>query len=49
MTGLKVLNHDGSRLHGVGIEPDVPVSRTIKGIREKRDEQLERAIMIANQ
>ena len=48
-TGLKVLNHDGSRLHGVGIQPDVPVSRTIKGVREKRDEQLERAVMIADQ
>ncbi len=47
-TGLKVLNHDGSRLHGVGIEPDVPVSRTIKGVREKRDEQLERAIKTLN-
>jgi Periplasmic protease len=38
-TGLKVLKHDGSQHHGIGIQPTVPVSRTIRGIREKRDEQ----------
>ncbi len=48
-TGLKVLNHDGARLHGIGIQPTVPVSRTIRGVREKRDEQLERAVMIVGQ
>jgi len=29
-TGMKVLEHDGSRHHGVGIRPTVPVSRTIR-------------------
>lgn len=48
-TGLKVTKQNGSRHHGVGIEPTVQVSRTIKGIRERRDEQLERAVMIVNQ
>jgi C-terminal processing protease CtpA/Prc len=48
-TGMKVLKHDGSQHHGVGIRPTVPVSRTIKGVREKRDEQLERAITIVSQ
>jgi C-terminal processing protease CtpA/Prc len=48
-TGMKVLKHDGSQHHGVGIRPTVPVSRTIKGVREKRDEQLERAISIVSQ
>ncbi len=48
-TGMKVIKHDNSTHHGVGIKPTVPVSRTIKGVREKRDEQLARAIMIANQ
>jgi hypothetical protein len=47
-TGMKVLKHDGSQHHGVGIQPTVPVSRTIKGVREKRDEQLERAIEIVS-
>ena len=48
-TGMKVLKHDGSQHHGVGIHPTVPVSRTIKGIRDKRDEQLERAVSIVSQ
>ena len=29
-TGMKVLKHDGSRHHSVGILPTVPISRTIK-------------------
>jgi C-terminal processing protease CtpA/Prc len=45
-TGMKVMKHDGSQHHGIGIKPDVPVSRTIKGIKEKRDEFLEKAIEI---
>jgi C-terminal processing protease CtpA/Prc len=45
-TGMKVLKHDGSRHHGVGILPTVPVSRTIRGVAEGRDEQLERAAAI---
>ncbi|MBE9170717.1 hypothetical protein IQ238_25455 [Pleurocapsales cyanobacterium LEGE 06147] len=47
-TGMKVLKHDGSRHHGVGILPTVPVERTIKGIAEKRDEFLARAIEIVS-
>jgi C-terminal processing protease CtpA/Prc len=45
-TGMKVHKHDGSQHHGIGIQPTIPVSRTIQGIREKRDEQLDRAIAI---
>lgn len=45
-TGMKVLKHDGSRHHGVGIAPTVPVSPTIAGIRAGRDEQLEKAMEI---
>jgi C-terminal processing protease CtpA/Prc len=45
-TGMKVLKHDGSRHHGVGIAPTVPVSPTIAGIRAGRDEQLEKALEI---
>ena len=48
-TGMKVLKHDGSQHHGIGIHPTVPVSRTLQGIRERRDEQLERAIAIVSQ
>lgn len=45
-TGMKVLKHDGSQHHGVGIQPTVPVVRTIQGIREGRDEQLDRALTL---
>ena len=43
-TGMKVLKHDGSQHHGIGILPTVPVSPTIQGIREGRDEVLEKGI-----
>ncbi|HEX6100487.1 MAG TPA: S41 family peptidase [Thermoanaerobaculia bacterium] len=48
-TGLKVLKHDGSRHHGVGIAPTVPVSPTLAAIRAGRDEQLEKALQILEQ
>ena len=43
---MKVLKQDGSRHHGVGIIPTVPVSRTIKGIAAGRDEFLDKAMEI---
>jgi len=46
-TGMKVLKHDGTRHHGVGIAPTVPVARTIAAVAAGRDEQLERAVAIA--
>lgn len=45
-TGMKVLKHDGSRHHGVGIAPTVPVSQTLAGVAAGRDEILERAVQI---
>jgi hypothetical protein len=45
-TGMKVLRQDGARHHGVGVQPDVPCSRTIAGIAAGRDEQLEKALEI---
>jgi C-terminal processing protease CtpA/Prc len=45
-TGMKVLKHDGSRHHGVGILPTVPASRTLQGIRAGRDEVLERGLEV---
>ena len=35
---------DGTPLHGRGIPPDIPAQRTLRGIREGRDEVLEAAI-----
>ena len=46
-TGMKVFKHDGSALHGVGILPDVYVEKTIQGVRDNRDEFLEKAIELA--
>ncbi len=43
-TGMRVLKHDGSTHHGIGIRPTIPVERTIEGIAAGRDELLEAAI-----
>ena len=43
-TGMKVKLHDGGQLHSIGIQPDVYVERTIKGVTEGRDEYLEKAL-----
>ena len=46
-TGMRVVKHDGSPHHGVGIIPNVPVERTIRGVKQGRDEFLEKALEIA--
>lgn len=46
-TGMKVLKHDGSTHHGVGIKPTVEVHRTIAGVTAGKDEVLEKAIQLA--
>jgi C-terminal processing protease CtpA/Prc len=48
-TGMKVLKHDGSQHHLIGVLPTVPVQRTIQGVIEGRDEYLEKALEIINQ
>jgi hypothetical protein len=45
-TGMKVVKHNGSQHHLIGILPTVPTERTIQGIREGRDEFLEKAIEV---
>jgi C-terminal processing protease CtpA/Prc len=45
-TGMKVVKHDGSQQHLVGILPTVPAERTIEGVREGRDEVLEKALEV---
>jgi hypothetical protein len=42
-TGMRVLKNDGSRHHGVGIAPTVPVARTRAGVRAGKDEVLIKA------
>ncbi|HEY4208012.1 MAG TPA: S41 family peptidase [Puia sp.] len=46
-SGMRVTGHFGGRQHLQGILPDVPAERTIKGIREGRDELLEKALELA--
>ncbi len=43
-TGMKVVKHDGSQHHLLGILPTVPVERTIRGVIEGRDEFLEKGL-----
>ncbi|MBK7404344.1 MAG: hypothetical protein IPJ41_06825 [Phycisphaerales bacterium] len=45
-TGMKVLKHDGSQHHGVGIAPTVPVEPTAAGIAAGRDEVLDKAVEV---
>ncbi len=45
-TGMKVLKHDGSQHHLVGIKPTIPVVRTLKGITEGRDELFDKAVSV---
>lgn len=45
-TGMKVLKHDGTAHHGVGILPTIPASRTIAGVAAGKDELLEKAIEV---
>jgi C-terminal processing protease CtpA/Prc len=47
-TGMKVLKHDGSQHHGVGILPTVPAARTRSGAAAGVDELLQRAIQIVS-
>lgn len=43
-TGMRAIGPDGVPIHGRGIEPDIRVVPTIEGLREGRDEVLERAL-----
>ena len=43
-TGMKVLKHDGSQHHGVGIRPTIPLARTQAGVAAGKDELLDRAV-----
>ncbi|MEM8901909.1 MAG: S41 family peptidase, partial [Bacteroidota bacterium] len=45
-TGMKVLKHDGSQHHLIGIQPTHPVTITQQAIRERRDELIEEALAI---
>jgi C-terminal processing protease CtpA/Prc len=48
ISGIGVLNPDGSETQRVGIIPDIKMEPTINGIREGKDELLEKAISLIN-
>ncbi|MFS1518768.1 S41 family peptidase [Bacillus sp. SCS-151] len=48
-TGMKVLKHDNSKHHLVGIQPTIPLERTINGIKEGKDEYIEKALEVIKQ
>jgi hypothetical protein len=43
-SGHDVRHADGRQLQRVGLHPDIDVRPTVKGIRDGRDEVLERAV-----
>ncbi len=43
-TGLKTIKHDSTQHNLIGIKNDIEINRTIKGVKENRDETLEKAI-----
>ena len=46
-TGMRVTGHDGKTPHHlVGVKPDVPIAPTLAGLREGRDEVLDRAVAL---
>lgn len=45
-TGMQVLQHDGSQHHLAGIQPDIYMEPTLEGIRQGRDELLEKAVEV---
>lgn len=49
ISGLGVLYPDGSESQRAGVKIDIPVHPTIKGIKEGRDEMLEKAIELIEQ
>jgi len=45
-TGMKVVRHDRSQQHALGILPDIYVEKTIDGVKSGRDEFFEKAIEV---
>jgi hypothetical protein len=48
-TGMDVRKHDRSSFYAVGFVPDYPVARTLRAVKEGRDEYLEKAIEVIEQ
>lgn len=48
-SGYEITHADGSRLQRIGLQPHIPASPTVAGIRAGRDEVLERALRFLQQ
>lgn len=48
-TGMRVVKHDASQHHLIGVRPTVLVERTLKGVSTGRDEELEKALEVIEQ
>jgi hypothetical protein len=47
-TGVKATKEDGRPMHGHGIHPTIPVSPTLQGIIEGKDEVLEKGLIVVS-
>jgi C-terminal processing protease CtpA/Prc len=45
-TGMRVINHDDSQHHVLGVKPTIPMEPTVVGVREGKDELLDAAIKV---
>jgi hypothetical protein len=48
-TGMRVVNHDDSQHHVLGVQPTIPMEPTVEGIRNGKDELLEKAIEVVRE
>jgi hypothetical protein len=48
-TGMRVIKHDGSVFHNLGVTPDLFVEPTPEGLRAGRDDVLEAGLMVIRQ
>ena len=49
ISGIGIYYPDGTKTQRVGIIPDITIKPTVKGIKERKDEVLEKAIEVINQ
>jgi C-terminal processing protease CtpA/Prc len=47
-TAMRVLKHDGKQHHGIGIQPTVKITRTIRGVRAGEDELLAKGLELVS-
>jgi C-terminal processing protease CtpA/Prc len=47
-TGSRFLKEDGSQHHLIGVQPSVRVERTLEGVKQGKDEYIEKAIEVIN-